>query len=112
VSTTISGSVYDDPAFPLDTLVGIDASILTINLSAVFLETYAPWGPLWDSDSTVQGYMDDWVTLDGFVTKTIDTDGTYGIEERLTNLYTAKTVTQANKDKYDAMIPVVQTYAT
>jgi hypothetical protein len=112
VSTTISGSVYNDPLYPGDTLVGLDASICTAGLDGVYLGSYAPQGALWDSDSTVQGYIDDWGFLDNFLTQTVGLGGTYGIVGRLDNLYVARGVVQNDYDKYTGMITPMSNYAT
>jgi len=111
-STTISASIYNDPLYPAKTLVTLDSGICQSNLNKVYLESYANWGPLWDSDATVQGYMDDWVFIDDFLTKNVGTDGTYGITDRLDNLYTAKSIVQKDYNKYDGMIPIIDVYAT
>jgi hypothetical protein len=115
-STTISGSEYNI-SYPGKTLVGLDDSRAAANLDGVYLEAYAPYGPLWDSDATVQGYMDDWVFLDGFVTQDVGLDGTYGIygdgdTGRLSNLYTARGVVEKDYIKYDGMVPIMDVYAT
>jgi hypothetical protein len=110
-STTISGSEYNI-SYPGKTLVGLDDARAAANLDGVYLEAYAPYGPLWDSDVTVQGYMDDWVFLDGFVTQTVGLDGTYGIEGRLSNLYVARGVVENDYNKYTGMISIMDVYAT
>ncbi len=107
-STTISGSIFSGGV----TSVGLDDNICAANLDGVYLEAYAPYGPLWDSDSTVQAYMDDWVFLDGFVTQTVGLNGTYGIEGRLSNLYVARGVVENDYIKYDGMISIMEVYAT
>ena len=107
-STTISGSIFDGGV----TSVGLDDNICAANLDGVYQESYANWGPLWDSDATVQAYMDDWVFLDGFITQTVGLDGTYGIEGRLSNLYVARGVVENDYNKYDGMVPIMDVYAT
>ncbi len=111
-STTISGSDAADPLYPGETYVVLDASICAANLDGVYLEAYAPQGALWDSDVTIQGYIDDWAFLDNFLTETVGLDGTYGIVGRLSNLYTARGVVQNDYDKYDGMIAPMSNYAT
>jgi hypothetical protein len=111
-STTISGSVYNHLSYPNDTLVGLDASICTAGLDGVYLEAYAPTGPFWDSDVTIQGYMDDWAFMDNFLTQEVGLDGTYGIVGRLSNLYVARGVVENDYNKYDGMIGPMGDYAT
>jgi hypothetical protein len=111
-STTISGSDAADPAYPSDTYVVLDAAICSASLDGVYLEAYAPSGPFWDSDVTIQGYMDDWVFLDNFLTQTVGLDGTYGIVGRLSNLYVARGVVENDYAKYDGMISPMSNYAT
>lgn len=111
-STTISGALYNIAPYTGKTLVGLDDNRATAGLDGIYLEAYANWGPLWDSDATIQGYMDDWVFLDGFVTQTVGLDGTYGIQGRLSNLYVARGVVQNDYDKYTGMIPIMDDYAT
>jgi len=110
-STTISGSTYNTDVAG-KTLVGLIGSRATAGLDGVYLEVYAPSGPFWDSDATVQGYMDDWVFLDGFVTQTVGLDGTYGIEGRIDNLHVARPVVENDYNKYDGMVPIMDVYAT
>jgi hypothetical protein len=111
-STTISGSDDQDPAHTPNTLVVLDAAICAASLDGVYLKAYAPSGPFWDSDATIQGYMDDWVFLDNFLTQTVGLDGTYGIVGRLSNLYVARGVVQNDYEKYDGMIAPMSNYAT
>lgn len=107
-SSTISGSYYDTVTHIL-----FDDDIAAANVDGIYLASYAPWGALWDSDATVQSNMDNWVALDDFVTGSIgSTTGTYGIQERLANLYFAKSIVQIDKDKYDEMIPIMEPFAT
>ena len=110
-STTISGSEYNI-SYPGKTLVGLDNARAAGNLNGVYLESYAPYGPLWDSNTTVQGYMDNWVFLDGFVTQTVGLDGTYGIQGKLSNLYVARGIVEKDYTKYTGMIPIMELYAT
>ncbi len=112
VSTTISGSDAADPSYPGDTYVVLDAAICAASLDGVYLGSYAPQGTLWDSDSTVQGYIDDWAFLDNFLTQTVGLGGTYGIVGRLSNLYTARDVVENDYNKYDGMIDPMSNYAT
>jgi len=107
-STTISASVYNNP----DTLVGLNAGICAASLDGVYLESYANWGPLWDSDATVQGYMDDWVFIDDYITHLLSSTGTYGIQDMIAKLQIARALVQINLDKYEAAGPILEPYAT
>lgn len=111
LSTTISGSTYNTDVAG-KTLVGLDDARAAANLDGVYLEAYAPYGALWDSDATVQAYMDDWVFLDGFVTQTVGLLGTYGIEGRIDNLHIARGIVEIDYAKYDGMISIMDVYAT
>ena len=112
VSTTISGSDAADPLYTPDTYVVLDASICTAGLDGVYLGSYAPQGALWDSDVTVQGYIDDWGFMDNFITQTVGLDGTYGLEGRIANLVVARGVVENDYDKYTGMIDPMGDYAT
>jgi hypothetical protein len=112
VSTTISGSDATDPSYPGETYVVLDASICAANLDGVYLEAYAPQGALWDSDSTIQAWIDNWGFMDGFMTQTVGLQGTYGLEGRIVNLDVAKGVVEKDYAKYDGMIPIMELYAT
>jgi len=112
VSTTISGSDAADPLYTPDTYVVLDASICTAGLDGVYLGSYAPQGALWDSDVTVQGYIDDWGFMDNFITQTVGLDGTYGLEGRIANLVVARGVVENDYDKYTGMIAPMGDYAT
>jgi hypothetical protein len=111
-STTISGSDAADPSYPGETYVVLDASICAANLNGVYLEAYAPQGALWDSDATIQAWMDNWAFLDGFMTQDVGLQGTYGLEGRIVNLDVAKGVVEKDYAKYDGMIPIMELYAT
>jgi hypothetical protein len=111
-STTISGSDAADPSYPGETYVVLDASICTAGLDGVYLEAYAPQGALWDSDVTVQGYIDNWGFMDNFITQTVGLDGTYGLQGRIANLVVARGVVENDYDKYTGMIAPMSDYAT
>jgi len=111
-STTISGSDAADPSYPGDTYVVLDGAICAGNLNGVYLGSYAPQGSLWDSDSTVQAWIDNWGFLDGFMTQDVGLQGTYGLEGRIVNLDVAKGVVEKDYAKYDGMIPIMELYAT
>jgi hypothetical protein len=111
-STTISGSLYNTPAHPGDTLIGFNDAIVPVGISSIFLESYANWGPLWDSDATVQAYMDDWAFIDDHMTHLLSSTGTYGIVDMIAKLQIAKALVQINLDKYDAAGPILEPYAT
>lgn len=111
-STTISGSDAADPLYPGDTYVVLDAAICAASLDGVYLEAYAPSGPFWDSDATIQGYMDDWVFMDNFITQDVGLDGTYGLQGRIANLVVARGVVENDYNKYTGMIGPMGDYAT
>jgi len=115
VATTISGSEYNI-SYPGKTLVGTDDAVLAANLDGVYLESYANWGPLWDSDATVTAYMANWVYLDNFITQPVGLDGTYGINGdgtngKLQNLYLARGVVEKDYNKFTNMYPILDNYA-
>jgi hypothetical protein len=107
-SSTISASWYSSPF----TYVNWVDSIVPPLIDGVYLESYANWGPLWDSDTTVQGYMDDWVFVDDLITKTLSSTGTYGIQDTIAKLAVAKALVLINMNKYNGTIPIITTYAT
>ncbi len=111
-STTISGSDAADPAYPGETYVVLDASICAANLDGVYLEAYAPQGALWDSDSTIQAWIDSWAYMDNFMTQTVGLGGTYGLENRVLNLDIARNVVEKDYIRYDSMISLMEPYAT
>jgi hypothetical protein len=130
-SSTISASIYNHPTWPGDTLIGFNTGIVEVGVDQIFLANYAPWGAMWDSDTTVQGYMDDWVFLDDLMTKTLSSTGTYGIVDTIAKLGVAKALVGTygivdtiaklgvakalvliNMNKYNDATPILTTYAT
>lgn len=109
-STTVSASVYNLPWHSGKTLVALYGSICTADLDAVYLESYANWGPLWDSDTTITHYMDSWDWIYDFITHEIGLTGTYGIDDRVTNLNTAKGIVQYDYNKYSGAQDALEDY--
>jgi hypothetical protein len=111
-SSTISASIYNHPTWPGDTLIGFNTAIVDSGVDQIYLASYAPWGAMWDSDTTVQGYMDDWIFLDDLMTKTLSSTGTYGIVDTIAKLGVAKALVLINMNKYNDATPILTTYAT
>jgi len=110
--TAISGSLYNTIAYPNVTLVGSDAAVLTGTLDGVYLEAYTPTGPLWDSDATIQGYMDAFDFILDYIWQDLGTGGTYGVEDTIDKLGDAKAILELDYAKYDAAGPFLEDYAT
>jgi hypothetical protein len=110
--TAISGSLYNTIAYPLVTLVGVDAAVLTATLDGVYLEAYQPSGPLWDSDATVQGYMDDFDFILDYIWQDLGTGGTYGVEDTIDKLTDAYNILLLDYNKYSAAGDILEPYAT
>jgi len=109
-SSTISASIY--PYDTTKTLIGFNTGIVDVAVDQILLADYAPWGAMWDSDATVQGYMDDWIVIDDLLTKTLTSTGTYGIVDKIDKLALARNLVLINMNKYDAAGPILDVYAT
>lgn len=110
--TSISGSLWNTLEYPSKTLIGVDNAVLTGTLDGVYLESYRPTGPFWDSDATIQGYMDDFDFILDYIWQDLGISGTYGVEDIIVKLELAKSILEIDYAKYNAAGPVLEDYAT
>lgn len=110
----VSSSVYNGPTPDTTTVtLAVDAGAnLTVNLASVYELKYEYLGTGWDSDANIVANIDYFDEAYEHLNEPLGTTGTYGINDKISKFGTAKTIQQADKAKYEALIVLYDRFAT
>lgn len=101
----VSSSTYTASANTTEVVLdGGSSEALTSNLTGVGTLVYEYNGTGWDSDSDIEQRIDEFDFTYDHLTKPLGINGTYGINESITQRQNAKTLLVANRDKYEEAI--------
>lgn len=100
---TVSSAVYENNK----TTVVLNSSFLDVTLESIWLLHYV-YSP--GDDTTVDDYKSQWDFAHDYIVQILGTTGTYGTQDNIVKLNTAKTLLQNNKDKIVNSVAIFQNF--
>ncbi len=112
-ATTVTVVVTGAPAYPANsTHVVVNAAIVQATVDGIWELVYEYLGVGWDSDVTIQGYIDDYAFTIDHLHAALGTSGTYGIIALRAALAQGRNIILANLNKTQGMETTYDNFAT